>query len=286
MRRSIRLLWVMLLAVGFAASQAFAASPLPDPDLNPNWLRARQAMFGDRDVRASARDVLRVYVAKRAADASVVPVLVRTYLSQTSERYIRTMWIMIDNNPSPVGMRFDFTPDSGRADIETRVRIEGYTPVRAVAEMNDGSLLMDTATINASGGCSAPLRELPDMTSLGRMRIKLDDALEAGKPAQVQLTIQHPNISGLAETVIRTGQEPGSAGESRDRPIEPQFVRQVRVTYAGRPVMSADVDFTISENPSFRFYFVPREKGELRAEVVDTANRRFEHEIEVGGSRL
>jgi sulfur-oxidizing protein SoxY len=286
MSRSIRHLWVALLAAVYTASPALGASLPPDPDLNENWLRARKTMFGERDVRGLAKDVLRVYVAKRAVDASVVPVLVRTYVNQTPERYIRTMWIMIDNNPSPVGIRFHFSPESGRADIETRVRIEGYTPVRAVAEMNDGSLWMDTATINASGGCSAPLRELPDMTSLGRMRIKLDDALEAGKPAQVQLTIQHPNISGLAETVIRTGQDQGASGEPRDRPIEPQFVRQVRVTYGGRPIMSADVDFTISENPNFRFYFVPQEKGELRAEVVDTANRRFEHGIEVGGSRL
>ena len=43
--------------------------------------------------------------------------------------------------------------------------------------------------------------------------------------------------------------------------------------------MSADVDFTISENPNFRFYFLPNANGELRAEVVDTADLRFESKL-------
>jgi sulfur-oxidizing protein SoxY len=54
------------------------------------------------------------------------------------------------------------------------------------------------------------------------------------------------------------------------------FVRQVRITYGGQPVMSADVDFSISENPNFRFYFLPRGDGELKAEVVDSNDLRFE----------
>jgi sulfur-oxidizing protein SoxY len=40
--------------------------------------------------------------------------------------------------------------------------------------------------------------------------------------------------------------------------------------------MSADVDFTISENPNFRFYFVPRGDGDLKAEVVDSNDATFE----------
>ncbi len=41
-------------------------------------------------------------------------------------------------------------------------------------------------------------------------------------------------------------------------------------------MMSADIDFSISENPNFRFYFVPREGGELKAVVVDTKEREIE----------
>jgi sulfur-oxidizing protein SoxY len=40
-------------------------------------------------------------------------------------------------------------------------------------------------------------------------------------------------------------------------------------------VMSAEVDFSLSDNPTFRFWFVPLEKGELRVEVEDTHDNRF-----------
>jgi sulfur-oxidizing protein SoxY len=53
------------------------------------------------------------------------------------------------------------------------------------------------------------------------------------------------------------------------------------VSYAGKPVMSADVDFSISENPNFRFYFVPQGAGELKAEVVDSNDLHFESALEV-----
>ena len=45
--------------------------------------------------------------------------------------------------------------------------------------------------------------------------------------------------------------------------------------------MSADVDSTISENPGFRFYFVPYADGTLRAETVDSNDLRFDQEIAV-----
>jgi sulfur-oxidizing protein SoxY len=54
------------------------------------------------------------------------------------------------------------------------------------------------------------------------------------------------------------------------------FVRVVNISYAGEPVLSADLDISISENPNFRFYFVPRSGGELKAEVVDSNDMRFE----------
>jgi sulfur-oxidizing protein SoxY len=44
-------------------------------------------------------------------------------------------------------------------------------------------------------------------------------------------------------------------------------------------VLTADLDFAISENPNFRFWFVPRGDGELKAEVLDTRELRFESSL-------
>jgi sulfur-oxidizing protein SoxY len=269
MTRSIKKLLVCGYAACFAAASTVATA-VDDPDRNENWLRVKQMMFGEREVHANAKDVLQLWMPKRAEDAATVPILIRTKIDQTPGKYIKNMWLMIDNNPSPVGVKFTMTPESGRADIETRVRIESYTPVRAVAEMNDGSLWMDTATVIAAGGCSAPGPRLQsELKMMGKMKFKLDDVIEADKPALAQLMIHHPNWSGLAL-------------DGKD----PQFVKQVKVFYGNKFVMSADVDFTISENPNFRFYFLPKQKGELRAEVVDSADLRFEHKTAVEGIGL
>jgi sulfur-oxidizing protein SoxY len=59
------------------------------------------------------------------------------------------------------------------------------------------------------------------------------------------------------------------------------YVRSLRVSYGGRTVLEADIDFSISENPNFRFYFLPEGSGELRAEAVDTRDLQYETSLEV-----
>jgi sulfur-oxidizing protein SoxY len=48
-----------------------------------------------------------------------------------------------------------------------------------------------------------------------------------------------------------------------------------------RRPLTAELDFTISENPNFRFYFQAAEAGELKATVVDTKDRRIESSARV-----
>ena len=66
----------------------------------------------------------------------------------------------------------------------------------------------------------------------------------------------------------------------------PHFVRSVEVRYGGKLVMSADVDFSISENPNFRFYFVPDGEGELDAKVVDNQDLEFTARMKLDSARL
>jgi sulfur-oxidizing protein SoxY len=109
---------------------------------------------------------------------------------------------------------------------------------------------------------------------MGKMKFKFEDeTLKYDEPALVQLMIRHPNESALA----------GDFDASKVA----RFVRSVSVTYAGKPVMSAEVDFSISENPSFRFVFVPHAAGELRAEVEDTHDQRYTEILQVSeGQKL
>jgi sulfur-oxidizing protein SoxY len=256
-----------LLALALPLEHAAAEIKSADnPEANPVWKKVRASLFQSRPIAAASDDVISLVMPVRAEDAAIVPIAIHSRLRQTPERYIDKVWLIIDNNPSPISAIFQFTPLSGRADIETRVRVDEYTHIRAIAETNDGKLQMATAFVKASGGCSAPPAKDAEaaLKTLGRMKLSLQGPADGDQPQLAQLMISHPNNSGLALDQVTRLYTPA------------HFVRQVNISYAGQKVMSADVDFSISENPNFRFYFVPRGEGELKAEVVDSHDLQFQ----------
>jgi sulfur-oxidizing protein SoxY len=261
----------LLLPVLFAALFLVSGPAQTAEPAKEIWPKVRAGLFQDRPIEEADGSVLTLDAPDRAADAAIVPIAIKTKLPQTPEKYIQKVYLIIDRNPSPLGAVFHLTPESGRADIDTRVRIEEYTDVRAIAELNDGKLFMTTRYVKASGGCSAPAGKDQEaaLARIGKMKFRLDDKIELNQPNVAQLMISHPNSSGLAMDQLTRLYVPA------------HFVRRVEVTYAGRPIMTADIDFTISEDPNFRFYFVPREPGELKAQVVDTRDLEFKSSIKV-----
>ena len=241
------------------------------PEANEVWKKVRTSLFGTRPIVNVGDDVLLLETPNRAEDAAIVPISIKVRAPQDAKQHVSKLYLLIDNNPSPIAAVFSFTPNSGRADVETRVRVDEYTHVRAVAEMNDGKLLMSTRFVKASGGCSAPpgKDQQAALATLGKMKFRVEGDVTSRKPVLAQLMISHTNNSGLAM-------------DQATRQFTPaHYVRMVNVSYAGQPVMSADVDISISENPSFRFYFVPSGEGELKAEVVDSTDQRFQSALKV-----
>lgn len=223
----------------------------------------RQSYFDDRTIRDGA-GVISLQAPDRAENAAIVPIRLEAAFPQTPERYIRTVTVLIDNNPAPLVGEFRFYPESGQADLAMRVRINTYTQVRAIAETNDGELYMAKHFVRASGGCSAPIGTDIEaaLARLGLMRLRLPE-VTAGQPNEVQLNISHPNITGLQMDQLTRHYMPA------------HFIRRVEITYAGQPILTADTDISISEDPSFRFHFVPQGEGELRAEVFDNRDAHF-----------
>ncbi|MCB1813616.1 MAG: quinoprotein dehydrogenase-associated SoxYZ-like carrier, partial [Candidatus Competibacteraceae bacterium] len=183
---------------------------------------------------------------------------------QTEERYIKTVTVLIDNNPSPFAGRFMFTPKSGNANLFLRVRVNDYTAIRAIAETNDGELFMSKRFVKASGGCSAP--PPPDMEKalerMGKMtfRTRTEAPVE---PIAAMLNIRHPNTTGMQ--FYHVTQEF----------IPAHYVQTVNITFNGEYVMTAETGFSMSEDPSLGFYFVPDRDGELRAEITDSEGLSF-----------
>jgi sulfur-oxidizing protein SoxY len=142
-----------------------------------------------------------------------------------------------------------------------RIRVNTYSNIRAIAEMNDGRLVMAKKFVKASGGCSAPIGADLDaaMQRLGKMKFRLDEGVKVGEPNLAQLLISHPNITGMQmDQVTRFVKKS-------------HFVKEVRVSFNDKPILTAKTDIAISADPNFRFYFVPDKAGVLKAEVADTS---------------
>ena len=235
------------------------------------WLNdIKKEFYGGREIKESS-DIIELTVPYRAEDSALVPIKITSKTPQTKARYIKTITLFIDKNPIPFSGEFHFTPESGRADLAMRIRVNAYSNVRAVAELNDGSLSMHKKFVKAAGGCSAPLGADLEaaMKRMGKMKFRIDNNLSPGEPTSAQLLISHPNISGLQMDQLTRLYTPA------------HYVEDMKITFNNRLVLKARTDIAISQDPNFRFYFVPEKSGVLKAEIKDNKGNRFSQTYEV-----
>ena len=250
--------------MGACCLGVLTATPVMADEDNARWLALKAFLYADREIQDGS-DVLDLAAPIRAHDAAIVPIVITAKIPQTPERYIQRIALLIDNNPSPMAGVFELTPRSGNATIATRVRINEYTNVRAIAETNDGALYMTTRFVKASGGCSAPSMKDQDaaMARLGKMKLKQLGAISFNEPNRAQLLIRHPNSTGMQMDQVTRHYIPA------------HFVRDIVVRYDDQIILTVKGDISMSEDPSIHFYFVPDGPGELAVEVTDTENNRF-----------
>lgn len=253
-----------LLCLCLIASTAWAK------DDGNRWFQIKNSLFGDKYIQ-SGEEILGLESPTRAMDAAIVPITIESKLEQTPDRYIKSLYLVIDNNPSPVAAVFHFPGKHSWETLSTRVRINAYTDLRAIAELSDGNLYMVNNYVKASGGCSAPSLKDPAaaMAQLGKIKFRMPEEYNQGDLLPTQLLIKHPNNSGLQFDQISRFYIPAD------------FVRTIQVTYNGEEVFTADTDISISEDPSIRFGFVPQESGVLEVHVKDSKGRSFTHSMDL-----
>ena len=228
------------------------------------WPSIRDFIWDHKPTIHDGAGVIELDITKRAFDAAIVPVSMKVLVPQTDERFIKSLFLIIDNNPSPLGGWFRFDGNKNVSTLSTRIRIDEYTYVRAIVEMNDGEIYMTKRFVKASGGCSAPTPKASDLAMpLGRMKLKLPDTVVPGQSNTAQILIKHPNNSGLQIDNISLLHVPA------------HYVQKIKVTYNGSTVFDLVSDISLSSDPSIHFTFVPEKEGEMKVHVVDTENMKF-----------
>lgn len=256
-----------ILSLSFFSISANAITPT-----EPLWPTLKVQYFGDRaeSIREEANDLLTIEAPKRAEDAAIVPITIKSLAPQTADKYIKNIYFIIDNNPEPMSANFHLSPDLGYVNISTRMRVDQYTFVRAIAEMNDGSLHMVSRFVKASGGCSAPAGKdaAAALARLGKMQIRMRKPV-IGEPVTAQVIVSHPNYNGL------------QFDQASRQYIREHRVTRMDISYNGKPLISVDTGISVSEDPSVRFTFTPTEEGVLKADVKDSKDQEFTLQKEI-----
>ncbi len=266
-KMTIRLFTVLFIIISCQLNVSFAAEE------EDRWSAIKTAFLGEKDV-IEGDGVIELMAPNRAFDAALVPITIKSTLPQDKDRYISKVHLIVDMNPAPLAGTFTFAPETKWQEFETRIRINEYTNVRAIAELNSGELYMDTAFVKAAGGCSAPA--MSDMEAalkrLGRMKMSIAGDLAIGHPTTVQVMVSHPNNSGMQFDQISRHYIPA------------HFVHKMGISYDGNELVHIDTNFSLSENPAFRFSFVPDKYAELKAYVIDSKDIRYENSWPIGPS--
>ena len=272
----VRGLWLaaMLIALGFAAP-AFAQS-------EESWKAIKPDIFADRPISDGA-DLMEMDAPMRAEDAAVVPITVRALKPQAGQTAIKAITLVIDENPAPLAATVSFGPAAATASFSTRLRVNNYSWIRAIAEMQDGSLRMIKKYVKASGGCSAPALKDQDksVAEMGQLRLRQFAAGDAEMKdyalapfdhgaIEAQIMVRHPNYSGLQMDQLTMLYIPA------------YFVREIELKRGDDLVFKMEGGISLSENPSFRFAFRKDGNGVLEVRAVDTQKKTFGKSWPVG----
>ena len=253
-------------------------APAATPDAYDPWPGLVQDLFSNRPMNDGS-GVIAIEMPYRAEDAAIVPVTMRTKLSPGDGRRVLRITLVIDQNPAPMAAKFELGPDANVTEISTRVRVNNYTDVHAVAELSDGQLYMVKTYVKASGGCSAPAAKNADEAKgrLGQMRYRQFAKAGEGPTSgarEAQIMIGHPNNSGLQMHQVTLLYIPAF------------FVNELHLWQDDSLVLTMEGGISISEDPNIRFTYVSNGAKRFRAEAKDIKGHVFQHEWSIDASGI
>ena len=268
------LIAVLYVAAPPAAHAQAASAAGQDQPSEETWNSIKGDIFKNRPILDGAGLVI-LDAPRRAEDSAIVPIGMRVDFAADDKRMLKSLTLVIDENPAPVAGAFTFGPRSGVTSISTRVRVNSYSYVRLVAELSDGQLYGVKAFVKASGGCSAPASSNADATRsmLRQMKFRTFRTESAALP-EGQLMLRHPQNSGLQMDQLTRLY------------IPPFFIENLKIWQGDDLVLAMDGGIAISEDPNIRFNYRPNGAAMFRVEAVDTSQKMFRDEWPIEKSML
>lgn len=263
MSKTKQVLIAGLAVAGMAAAivPSFAGVGDTDQERQQRWQELQGTIFGNRTATTDDK-VVQLEAPERALDASLVPITINL----ANPKDVKALYLVIDDNPSPVAAHFTFGPDADPKSIKLRVRVNTYTDMHAIIETKDGKLIQTTKFVKASGGCSAPMGMSDEeaMQGMGDMKLKVAGEVAADKPVDAILMIRHPNFNGMQMNQVTRDYTPA------------RYIQNIAVTFDDKQVFKLDTDISLASNPVISFALLPSAaKGAVKVDVRDSLDGKW-----------
>ena len=104
--------------------------------------------------KAPAPGKIKLDLPEIAENGNTVPMTVTVESPMTEQSHVTDVLVLASENPRSGVATFRFSPASGVAEANTRIRLASTQDVIAVAKMNDGTFFMASKQVKVTiGGC-------------------------------------------------------------------------------------------------------------------------------------
>lgn len=253
--------------LAFSLLLGASASVMAEP--NPTlWPVMKEAFFEKRPMTEVT--FMKIDAPRRAESGAQVPVTYSIDNAAAGGVKITKLYAFVDANPIPLTATYHLTEALGDFQLATRIRFETDAFVRLVGEDAKGNLYLASREIRAAGGCGGTVEndEAATRAAAGKIKMKVDE-VKIGAPTPATFNIKHVMRTGLQRDLVSQGFVPAF------------YINKTEFKYNGKPVMTVDVGVGTSEDPYFKFNFVPKEPGKLEVVATDNEGKSFTHAVDV-----
>lgn len=233
--------------------------------LDPLWRTADEAMHAFFGPVKYLRHGLDLDLPEHTDAGSSVPLTIRIPAAMTEADYPRVVHVLAHLNPTVHVLSAWFTPQSGRAEFSTRIRLERTQTVTAVAQMNDGRHIRIDRDISVSFGACAQIGTgtNDDIFSFAPVsRVSVPPTASPGEVVPVRALISHPMETGLRYDAFQEW-------------VRQRIISRFGCTYGGNEIFRVRLYPAIATNPYFLFYARAGKSGNFEFSWFDMTDKTY-----------
>jgi sulfur-oxidizing protein SoxY len=142
---------LLTIGMGALAATAWDGSPRPAFAAKNDSEELIKKFTGGK---TATEGRVRLDLPEIAENGNTVPMTVAVESPMTEQSHVSDVLVVADGNPRGGIATFHFSPASGSAEVNTRIRLAETQNVIAIARMNDGSVFTTSKQVKVTiGGC-------------------------------------------------------------------------------------------------------------------------------------